>query len=276
MTAVTAWWGLGYAALLVCAIVYGWHATHDILPSRCRLPGSSRPVLRWTAHLLTALSSALLWIGLWVRAQRGHGWPIVTPADAAAGIALLLLLAHSVWCLVEPRHPAGLATTVVALALLSYGMSQFPRGPVTLAPTHRLSLLSGALNLCAGSLMALAATTSLTNVACERLPWLAEEHPPSSMAEDQASATLVWAALFCLATSLAIDTWSLQRVGLGAGNDAQQAGIAVAWMVYFVAIRLRSDERWRGWPWASVLAVGFVCTLPILINVPWLGNRLPL
>jgi hypothetical protein len=83
-------------------------------------------------------------------------------------------------------------------------------------------------------------------------------------------------ALFCLAVSLAIDTWWLQKVGLGNVNDAQQAGIAVAWMVYFVAIRLRSHSDWKGWPWTAILAVGFCCTLPILLNMPWLETTLPL
>ena len=83
------------------------------------------------------------------------------------------------------------------------------------------------------------------------------------------------AGLVCLAVSLAIETWGLQKIGLGTNGDAQQAGIAIAWMVYFVALRLRSSPRWRGWPWASVLLVGFACSLPILIDVPWLAMPLP-
>ena len=87
---------------------------------------------------------------------------------------------------------------------------------------------------------------------------------------------LVRIALLCLAVGLAIDTWWLQKVGLGTKNDAQQAGVAIAWMVYFIAVRLRASPRWRGWPWVSILIVGFVCTLPILMDVPWLGNSLPI
>jgi hypothetical protein len=79
-----------------------------------------------------------------------------------------------------------------------------------------------------------------------------------------------------LAFSLAIDTWWLQKVGLGNANDAQQAGIALAWMVFFVALRLRAHPRWRGWPWAAILTVGFICVLPILINAPWLEKTLPI
>jgi hypothetical protein len=81
-------------------------------------------------------------------------------------------------------------------------------------------------------------------------------------------------ALLCLALSLAVDTWWLQKVGLGNANDAQQAGIALAWMVYFVALRLRANPLWRGWPWAAILSIGFLCVLPILIDAPWLEKTL--
>jgi hypothetical protein len=138
-------------------------------------------------------------------------------------------------------------------------------------------VLSDALNACAASLLALAAAISLTNTV---LAW----HRPAPQggqsavagAEERTSEILVRVTLVCLAASLAIDTWWLQKVGLGGGGDAQQAGIAIAWMVFFVALRLRTSSRWRGWPWASLLAVGFVCTLPILLNVPWLDNTLPI
>ena len=56
----------------------------------------------------------------------------------------------------------------------------------------------------------------------------------------------------------------------------QQAGIAVAWIVYFAAVRLRGSARWRGWPWVSVLVVGFACTLPLLLAAPWLDDALPI
>ena len=59
-------------------------------------------------------------------------------------------------------------------------------------------------------------------------------------------------------------------------NDAQQAGIALAWMVYFGALRLRANPRWRGWPWAAILSIGFLCVLPILIDAPWLEKTLPI
>jgi hypothetical protein len=95
-------------------------------------------------------------------------------------------------------------------------------------------------------------------------------------ASERATAILVRVALLCLAVTLAIDTWWLQMVGLGNKSDAQQAGIAIAWMVYFVALRLRASPRWRGWPWAMILIGGFVCTLPILLDVPWLESQLPI
>jgi hypothetical protein len=82
--------------------------------------------------------------------------------------------------------------------------------------------------------------------------------------------------LVCLAIGLAIDTWWLQEIGLGNENDAQQAGIAIAWMIYFVALRLRTNSRWRGWPWAAVITAGFLCTLPILLDVSWLDASISL
>jgi hypothetical protein len=99
---------------------------------------------------------------------------------------------------------------------------------------------------------------------------------PAPHTDEKASEIIVRGALLCLAAGLAIDTWWLQKVGLGSSNDAQQAGIAVAWMVYFVALRMRAHPRWRGWPWAAVLTVGFICVLPILMNVPWLEDTLPI
>jgi hypothetical protein len=90
------------------------------------------------------------------------------------------------------------------------------------------------------------------------------------------SEALVRGALLCLALSLAVDTWWLQKVGLGNEHDAQPAGIALAWMIYFFALRLTAYPRWRGWPWAAILSIGFLCVLPILINAPWLEMTLPI
>ena len=47
-------------------------------------------------------------------------------------------------------------------------------------------------------------------------------------------------------------------------------------MIYFLALRLRASPRWQGWPWTAILMVGFVCTLPIVIDAPWLEITLPI
>jgi hypothetical protein len=268
MVAVAAWWGLGYAALLVAAVTYSWHAICAHAVQTGQQIQRKAASLRWTGKILSVVSTVLLWTGLLSRASRGHGWPLVTPADAAAAIALLLLSAHLVWSLLVREQQAELATTIIALVLISYGLGQFPRGPVTLPLSSKAALASDALNLCGGSLLALSAATGLTYL-------IRHKYAPEQKAGEQASEVLVRAALVCLALSLAIDTWWLQKIGLGNEGDVQQAGIAIAWMVYFVALRLRTSSRWRGWPWASVLIVGFACTLPILLDMPWLGSKLP-
>ena len=268
MVAVAAWWGLGYAALLVAVVTYGWRAvrTHAAHPGQ--QVQRKAAALKWTGQILSLVSTGLLWAGLLSRASRGHGWPLVSPTDAAAAIALLLLSAHLIWSLLVREQQAELATALISLVLLSYGLSQFPQGPVTLPLPSRVSLASDALNLCGGSLLALSAATGLTYI-------IRQKYAPEHRSGEQASEMLVRAALVCLALSLAIDTWWLQKIGLGNEGDVQQAGIAIAWMVYFVALRLRTSSRWRGWPWASILIVGFACTLPILLDLPWLGNKLP-
>jgi hypothetical protein len=210
----------------------------------------------------------MLWIALLGRALHGHGWPFVSPADAATGIALLALLIHLAWGLSSGDWEAGYAVGAIALVLLSYGLARQAQSFATTYIRQEGVLLSSALSLCGGSLLALASATSLSRQL--RALWPAHHSRPHR----EVSETLVRAALLCLALNLAIDTWWLQKVGLGNENDAQQAGIAIVWMVYFVALRLRASPRWRGWPWTAVLAVGFVCTLPILINVPWLESTL--
>jgi hypothetical protein len=197
----------------------------------------------------------------------------VTPADSALGIALLLLLVHTVWSLFAHSKNTALTVSIIALALLSYGLSQYPQGPLTEPLTPTISLVSKALNLSGGSLLALAAAQSVALLLdnAQRHTMLADHRR-----EEQASEILVRTALLFLAASLAIDTWWLQKVGLGTENDVQQAGIAISWIVHFVALRLRTSPRWRGWPWASILLVGFICTLPILLDVSWLESKLPI
>ena len=271
MVTIAAWWGLGYAALLVATVIYGWHTAQEYAVHRQRQPRADVRATWWTGQALTAISTILLWVGLWSRARTGHGWPFVSSADVAAGIALLLLLLYVTWSLIWRGQKAGFVVSVIALVLLSYGLGRFPRSPVTSPLTSTASLLSSVLNLCGGSLLALASATSLTHVVRARY---AGTEGATHGTEERMSEVLVRTALLCLAVNLAIDTWWLQKVGLGTESDVQQAGIAVAWMVYFVALRLRSSPQWRGWPWASILTVGFICILPILLNVPWLDNRL--
>jgi hypothetical protein len=277
MVASAAWWGLGYAALLVAAVVYGWRATRPYLTHVDNRSGIESRAIAWIGQALLAVSTILLWAGLWNRAARGHGWPLVTSADAASGVALLLLLLYTCWSLLSGKQDAGLAVAVTAAGLLTYGLGRFSQAWIADSLISKASVLSSALNVCAASLLALAAAIGTTDaVLAWHRPAPQDEPGAKPRAEERTSEMLVRITLVCLAASLAIDTWWLQKVGLGGDGDAQQAGIAIAWMVYFFALRLRSSPRWRGWPWASLLAVGFVCTLPILLNVPWLDNTLPL
>lgn len=270
MILLAAWWGLGYAALLVATVTLGWYTVRS---RRALHTGGHVRTGRasWLAgQILLAIGTVMLWIALLSRAVNGHGWPFVSPADGATGIALLALLIHLFWGLSSGNWEAGYAVGAIALVLLSYGLAGQPQGLTTTYIRQEGVLLSSALSLCGGSLLAVASATSLSRQL--RALWFG----PSGGSSHEMSETLVRGALLCLALNLAIDTWWLQKVGLGNENDAQQAGIAIAWMIYFVALRLRASPRWRGWPWTAVLAVGFVCTLPILINVPWLESTLPI
>jgi hypothetical protein len=270
MILLAAWWGLGYAALLVATITLGWHTVRSRRALREGERGRTDRATWLSGQILLAIGTVMLWVALLSRATNGHGWPFVSPADAATGIALLTLLIHLFWGLFSGSWGAGYAVGAIALMLLSYGLGRQPQGLTTAYIGQEGVLLSSALGLCGGSLLALASATSLSRQLC--LLWFAG----SRESHHEVSAALVRAALLCLALNLAVDTWWLQKVGLGNENDAQQAGIAIAWMVYFVALRLRASPRWRGWPWTAVLIVGFVCTLPILIDVPWLESTLPI
>lgn len=271
MTLVAACWGLGYAAVCCAVAAYGWHSIQHYRPRDRTGIWPTHRALQWTGHILSAVSAILVWLGLWLRAQRGHGWPVVTSADAAGIVALVLLVIHTLWAFLSPHYRSGALVTLIVLALMSYTLARFPNGLVALPLANKASLASEALNLCGASLLGLAAAASVTDTLRRCLSQL----EPSESDQEQASEILVRVALLSLAASLAIDTWWLQRVGFGGSSDAQQAGIAIAWMIYFAALRLRNSARWRGWPWASVLAVGFLCTLPILLDVPWLEASLP-
>jgi hypothetical protein len=276
MVMTAAWWGLGYGALLVAVIAYGRsflqnRVFRDERPSRVETLASQR-----VGESLTVVSTVLLAAGLVSRALRGHGWPVVSAADAAAGMAVVVLLLLTVSVLSSGHHSPGLPGTGIALLLLSYGLARFPVAPVVVPWRPFVSILSEALNLVGGAFLALGAALSLDALLSAQTT--DRSGVPSSNASDRddpISEIMVRAALLCLAVSLAVDTWWLQKIELGRAGEAQQAGIAVIWMVYFVALRLRSSPRWRGWPWASVLLVGFACSLPILIDVPWLARPLP-
>lgn len=269
MVITAAWWGLGYGALLVAVVAYGRHfLQHGVFRSERASPAESVASQR-VGESLVVVSTVLLIAGLISRALRGHGWPVVSAADATAAMAVLTLLLHTAWILSSQPARPGLAAASIALLLLSYGLARFPVAPVVTPFRPIMSLLSEALNLSGGAFLAVAAALSLAAVVSARLAGT------PSQADDPASEMMVRAALLCLAVSLAVDTWWLQKIELGRAGEAQQAGIAVVWMVYFVALRLRSSPRWRGWPWASVLLVGFACSLPILIDVSWLAFPLP-
>jgi hypothetical protein len=286
MMILTAWWGLGYSALMVSTVTFGWY-----LLRRDKAIGS-------TGLILTLISTAMLWIGLIARMIKGNDWPLTSSADLAGGIALIMLLLYSIWKLFSHELETGLFVTAIALVLFSYGLGQQSSHPL-LQPVPSTGVLVGALlKLCGGSLLALAAAISLTPLIGNWLSLRIRPRPADTShgpAESyhrvsvqtargldkqadlqRTSEILVRAALLCLAFSLAIDTWWLQKVGLGNANDAQQAGIALAWMVYFGALRLRANPRWRGWPWAAILSIGFLCVLPILIDAPWLEKTLPI
>ena len=273
MVILTAWWGLGYSALLISTVTFGWY-----LLRRDRAVG-------YAGLILALISTAMLWIGLITRIVKRNDWPLTSSADLAAGIALITLLLYSTWKLFSPELDSGLAVVAIALVLFSYGLGQrsalFPQPAPSIG-----SLLGTLLKVCGGGLLALAAATSVAPLLARRFmvdkgtqaAFLSQASTASLGTEhvdlQQSSEVLVRGALLCLAMSLAIDTWWLQKVGLGNANDAQQAGIALAWMVYFIALRLRTNPRWRGWPWAAILSIGFLCVLPILIDAPWLEMTL--
>jgi hypothetical protein len=273
MVILTAWWGLGYSALLISTVMFGWHLLRQ------------DKAVGYAGLILALISTAMLWVGLLTRVIKGNDWPLTSSADLAAGIALILLLLYAIWKLFSPELDSGLTVVSIALVLFAYGLGQRP--PQYPQPVPSMgSLLGTLLKVCGGGLLALAAATSIAPLLARRFapdtrpqnahhpPTSVERLPPDHVDLQHASELLVRGALLCLAASLAIDTWWLQKVGLGNANDAQQAGIALAWMVYFIALRLRANPRWRGWPWAAILSIGFLCVLPILIDAPWLEMTL--
>ena len=261
MTPLVAWKGVGYAALSVAMGAYFWHLAYEIRRGE-RVSGICGQVLSTLA--------VISW-GLWLleRAQKGHGWPFVSAADLAIGVSFLMLLLYSVLSPFDRRAPAaGFPVTAIALILASYGLGQSQAVALATPVTSRGELVRDALNLSGASLLALAAAVDLGGRLYVHLQ--AQEHESNSTP----SVPMVQAGLFCLAIGLAIDTWWLQKIGLGSTDDAQQAGIAIVWVAYFAALRLRTSRRWRGWPWTIALLIGLACILPALFNVPWLERVL--
>jgi hypothetical protein len=263
MMLLTATWSLGYAALVIGVILLSYRLLY-------RRHRQSDPL---AAQALLVIGTVLLWTSLAIRFIRGRGWPFQSPEDLASGMALLLLLFYVAWSLASGQRRAALFVAAIALLLLSYALIRQPPTFST-QPYPSPGVRTGTvLNLAGGALLALAAATSLASLVDPP-----NAQPPASQPAnyDQASEAFVRGALFCLAASLALDTWWLQKVGLGNIKNAQQAGIAVTWMVYFVAVRLRTQPDWKGWPWTALVTVGFACALPILLNVPWLETTLSL
>jgi hypothetical protein len=270
MMLLTATWGLGYAALAISL------ATSSLL----FFTQNYRVVIQRVVLGLLVSGTILLWSSQAIRIIRGHGWPFQTPADLATGIVLLMLAVYAGWSVVARQHQAAWFVSAIAFALLSYVVIKQPPTLSTQplpSPGVRADTL---LNLGGGAFLALASAASLSNVVLPRrgrVPTADKDaHKGAWGDNDLVSEAFVRLALLCLASSLAVDTWWLQKIGLGNPNDAQQAGIAITWMVYFFAIRLRTQPDWRGWPWTAIVTVGFGCTLPILLNVPWLEMPLSL
>lgn len=262
---LVAWWALGYAALLVAAATFAWYIVSD------------QSTAGLTGQLSTAWGVLFLGVGLIHRALKGHGWPFVSPVDTMTGIALLMLLFYTVWAFVSREWGIGLFATAIALVLVSWGLPQQINAPITHPlPTSNV-LISSTLTMCGGACLGLSAAIGLSSLAHTLLAArLASWHWLPERATAASSELFIRSALFCLAISLAIDVWWVQKLELAMASNAQQAGIAIAWLIYFAALRLRAHPRWYGWAWAAILVVGFICVLPILINVPWLETTLPL
>ncbi|MBN1580287.1 MAG: hypothetical protein JXA89_06265 [Anaerolineae bacterium] len=260
---IAAWWGLGYAALIVAAVVLGGAIWRN------------ERALGLIGQLLLVLGVLFVGAGLLTRSLKGHGWPFVSWSDAAAGIALLMLVFYLVWAAIAKASSVGFAAVVLALILLSFGLGQQVKAPVTLSFHPLEARLSALCIMCGGAFLALSAALGLSGLArsllVDRFPawrWVTQE-----MGIRAGEAFVRW-ALFFLAIGLAIDVWWVQKLDLGMTGSAQQAGIAIAWVIYFVAVRFYSHTHWRGWPWATFLVVAFICVLPILLDVSWLENTL--
>lgn len=257
---MAALWGLGHAAVAAAAAAWGWLTVRS-----CRAAGLS-------GQVSMTLGVMLLVASLTVRAIRGHGWPLISSADTAAGIAIVMLLVYLVWASWSGEYGPGLVVAALSLILLTWAtVAQFQSA--TRPWRVESTLISGMLNMVGGACLGLAAAVGLYDLGRRGLQTrLSRWHWATVSAN--AGELSVRAALLFLAVALALDVWWGQKLDLGVTRNAQQAGTAIAWMVYFVAVRLRSHLFWRGWAWSAVLVIGFVCILPILLNVSWLETTL--
>ncbi|MBN1933596.1 MAG: hypothetical protein JW934_02965 [Anaerolineae bacterium] len=260
---LAAYWGLGGAALTVAVVLLIGY-----------LLRSSR-AFALTGQLLIAASVLFLVIGLTLRALQGHGWPFVSWTDTAAGIAILMLLIYLVWSIAAHTPSTGGIVALIALGLILLDVSQQTTAPVTLSIRQLNVVISNSATIWGGAFLGLSAATGLSGLARRALKarfgqgaWI------SAQLAARWGEIWVRCGLFFLAASLAVDVWWVQQLDLSLTNNAQQAGIAVAWMIYFVALRLKNQPRWQGWPWDTIQVIGFACTLPILLDVPWLNQSL--
>ncbi len=260
---LAAYWGLGAAALTVAAVLLIAHLLHG------------QDTLAAAGQLLTAVGLLLFTAGLTLRAVRGHGWPFVSWNDTAAGMATLMLLIYLAWS-IATRNPGGGAVAVpIALGLAALGIARQIKSPVTLPMGQLDAVISSGATLLGGAFLALSAVTGLSGLA--RLVLKARLGQGAWISAQTATRWgEVWVrcGLFFLAAGLAVDVWWVQQFDLNLTDNAQQAGIAVAWMIYFIALRLKGQPRWQGWAWDAIQVIGFVCTLPILLDVPWLNQPL--
>lgn len=253
-------WGLGYAAVVVAAALLGGSFIRN------------DRALGLTGQLFLAPGAALPVTGLITQAMRSHAWPLATWMDTAVGIGLLMIVFYLAWTLLPSAHNAsqyslGFVITLIAAILILWGLHRQGQTMIVNTATPINLLASQALIMCGGAFLGLSASGGLTDlggiVLNKRLPhWLP--------VEISVNETFVRWALFFLAIGLAVDVWWVQDPNSGLIGNAQQAGIAIAWMIYFIALRLKTYPRWQRWAWAGILVVGFVCILPILLNVPWL------
>lgn len=260
---LAAYWGLGAAALAVAAALLIMHL----------LQGKS--TVAFGGQLLTVIGALFFTAGLVLRAVRGHGWPFVSWSDTAAGIAVLMVFFYLIWSIATRNSGTGAILVPIALGLAALGISSQIAAPVTLPLSQLNVVISNGTAILGSAFLGLSAATGLSGLARRALKvrfgqgaWI------SAQLAARWGEIWVRCGLFFLATSLAVDVWWVQQLDLNLTNNAQQAGMAVAWMIYFVALRLKSQPRWQGWPWDAIQVIGFACTLPILLNVPWLNQSL--